>query len=134
MEKNKINKNDFLYSKKDSITEELCQEIMEQFEDDIKSNPYLFTYNQNETILEIPNDYKKCPFYGKLKSYLTKELNKNMEIYKNRVIKTYKPFQPNNQYQLTIKKIVYDDTQFETKKTHEKKKNSLGYDPWSART
>jgi hypothetical protein len=124
MKENFFDKESFLYNKKISITTELCKEIIEEFENDFLINKYLFIYNINEVILEMPNDNFNFPFYSKLKAILIDELKKNIDIYKNK-INSVLYFNKNNNYDLPftvlntksinfstsilIKKIIYNE-------------------------
>jgi len=80
-----LNKNNFLYNKNNSITHELCKEIIENFENDYNYNKHLFINYKNEIVFEIPNNILNYPFYYKLKKFLIKEINKNIDLYKNKM-------------------------------------------------
>lgn len=115
-----FNKNNLLYHKKNSITEELCKDIIEEFEKDLIINKYLLISNNNETIIDIPNDKSKYPFYYKLKKYLSKEINNHIEIYKNKmnsVLYISKENNYNMNFNVLNTKPINSDLKINIKKT-----------------
>jgi len=75
-------KEDFIYKKKNSITKELCIDIIEIFENDVSNN------------LCNCDNMEYNPQYTTIKQYLKKELKRNIHDYEKEInkIKGYKMF------------------------------------------
>ena len=74
-------KETFIYEKKDSITTELCNDIIELFEKENVNNDYYYNI-----------DCK--PSFHKIKNHLTQQLTKNLTEYELSLIHISEPTRP----------------------------------------
>ena len=97
-------KEDFIHIEHNSITNELCIDILNIFEKNIISKD-LFTEKKNSCYEIIDNDY------GKIKSFLTNELVNNIKKYLNKInsVNNILNYHVNDHIDFLIKKDKYSD-------------------------
>lgn len=114
----------FLYQKQTSLTKELCEDIIENFEQDYENKKYMFILNKLDTEYEL--SYLSN---NKIKTHLINELNNNIAEYQAATnLKILNDNYNNNKYQkytMIIKKNISDDNQTNTPKDIIKFKSRL---------
>jgi hypothetical protein len=94
----------FIYQNKLSLTKELCDEIIENYEKDYENKKYMFIINKLDTEYEL--SYLSN---NKIKDHLTNELNKNILEYQSSVnVKFFNNIKC-HKFTMIIKKNVYNN-------------------------
>ena len=97
----------FIYQKKISLTKELCDEIIENYEEDYENRKYIFIVNKLDTEYEL--SYLSN---NKIKDHLTNELNKNIIEYISSVNVNLFDNIKYHKFTMIIKKSFYIDNAY----------------------
>uniref|UniRef100_A0A6C0HC87 Uncharacterized protein n=1 Tax=viral metagenome TaxID=1070528 RepID=A0A6C0HC87_9ZZZZ len=73
-----LKKEEHIFSIDNSITKELCKDILEIFEKDIRDDVNVNNINENHVEILLNENY------GKIQKYLIRQLHENIELYKRR--------------------------------------------------
>lgn len=95
----------FIYQKRASLTKELCDDIIEHFEEDYENKKYMFNINKLDTEYEL--SYLSN---NKIKNHLINELNNNIAEYQTATnIKLFKNHTKYQKSTMIIKKNTMNE-------------------------